>query len=190
MKKKRVSVQIEGRSYAVISADDDLYVQKVAEEVTESIRSAASSSTQLDTRDCAVLAALNFCDDRNKAVKRNSDVVKKADQIITHTNELNKEITEYKNKLTEAINENTRLSKRIKALDEQLRILLRENEALKKTPENRQTAETEMKFEKTIHDKKAEKEMGYVPMRQYSLFDGEKTNGKKNKNKNDEKKKN
>ena len=63
MEKKRVSVQIEGRSYSLITTDDEKYVQKVANEVLSHIRKAAQSTKQLDTRDCAVLAALNFCDD-------------------------------------------------------------------------------------------------------------------------------
>ena len=86
MEKKRVSVQIEGRSYSLITTDDEKYVQKVANEVLSHIRKAAQSTKQLDTRDCAVLAALNFCDDRNKALKKNKDYVEKADKIIQQTN--------------------------------------------------------------------------------------------------------
>ena len=195
MEKKKVSVQIEGRSYAIITSEDKSYVQKVAAEVTECIRNAASHSTQLDTRDCAVLAALDFCDDRNKAIKKNSDVVKKADQIIVRSNELNRACSEYKEKLTEAINESTRLSKRVKALENQLKELLDENEKLRNSCGGKQSDSEKDDFEKTVHDKKAEKMMGYVPMRQYSLFDGGKkqdssnaANNKSVKNKNDKEK--
>ena len=38
MEKKRVSVQIEGRSYSLITTDDEKYVQKVANEVLSHIR--------------------------------------------------------------------------------------------------------------------------------------------------------
>ena len=51
MEKKRVSVQIEGRSYSLITTDDEKYVQKVANEVLSHIRKAAQSTKQLDTRD-------------------------------------------------------------------------------------------------------------------------------------------
>lgn len=182
MEKKRVSVQIEGRSYAIITSDDKAYVQRVAAEVTESIRNAASRSTQLDTRDCAILAALDFCDEYNKAVKKNSDVVKKADQIIAHSNELNKTCTEYKEMLAEAINETTRLSKRVKALENQLRTLAEENERLKKSRESKHSENLKKSFEKTVNDKKAEKMMGYVPMRQYSLFEDGKADGSQDMN--------
>ena len=114
MEKKRVSVQIEGRSYSLITTDDEKYVQKVANEVLSHIRKAAQSTKQLDTRDCAVLAALNFCDDRNKALKKNKDYVEKADKIIQQTNDLNRLCKEYREKLTEAMNDNTRLIKSLK----------------------------------------------------------------------------
>ena len=82
MEKRRVAVQIEGRNYVVITTEDKSYVLGVAGEVTDSIRHAAQSGRNLDTRDCAVLAALDFCDDRHKAERRNKQLVDKADQII------------------------------------------------------------------------------------------------------------
>lgn len=120
MEKKRVSVQIEGRSYLLITTDDEKYVQKVANEVLSHIRKAAQSTKQLDTRDCAVLAALNFCDDRNKALKKNKDYVEKADKIIQQTNDLNRLCKEYREKLTEAMNDNTRLINNNKELEKDL----------------------------------------------------------------------
>lgn len=170
MTKKRISVQIEGRNYALITADDEKYVQSVAAEVVKHIRKAAANSKQLDTRDCAVLAALDFCDDRNKSIKKNKDFVEKADKIIHQTNDLNKMCSEYKEKLAEAINENTKLVKHIKVLNEQLRSLASENDSLRTALDNAGKEEPE----KTEDEKTTEKMMGYVPMEQYSLFDEEK----------------
>lgn len=181
MEKKRVSVQIEGRSYAVITSDSEEYVRSVSKDVTDSIRRASQSGRNLDTRDCAVLAAMDFCDDRNKAVKRNQDVIDKADLIIRQSADLAKQCKEYKEKLAGAINENTYLTKRIRALEEQLRMLVKENEKLKKQAESKKP-DNEKKFEKTVKEKKNEKLMGYVPMKQYSLF--EDGNGGKNNAKN------
>lgn len=169
MEKKRISVTLEGRSYIVITTDDEEYVQQVAKEVSASILNASRSAQHLDVRDCAILAAMDFCDDRNKEVKRNKDIVQKADQFIQKNNDLNKKIIEYREKLTDAINENTTLVKRVKALEEQLSTLNKENERLKKGDNKR--LENEKRFEKTVNDKKNEKVMGYVPMRQGSLFD-------------------
>lgn len=131
MEKKRVSVQIEGRSYSLITTDDEKYVQKVANEVLSHIRKAAQSTKQLDTRDCAVLAALNFCDDRNKALKKNKDYVEKADKIIQQTNDLNRLCKEYREKLTEAMNDNTRLINNNKELEKRLAVLGHEVSQLK-----------------------------------------------------------
>lgn len=171
MAKKRVSIQIEGRNYVLITTDDEKYVSTVADEVIKRIRKAAQTSKNLDTRDCAVLAALDLCDDKNKAVKKNKDIVGKADQIIQNTNDLNKSCKEYKERLAEAINENTRLVKRIKALENQLRTLSNESIDLKESLKSSKKTEVDKPVEKTAEEKKNEKMMGYVPMRQYSLFE-------------------
>ncbi len=182
MNKKRISVQIEGRNYALITAEDEKYVQSVANEVIEHIRKTAQNSKQLDTRDCAVLAALDFCDDRNKATRKNRDFVDKADKIIQQTNDLNKSCKEYKEKLTEAINENTKLTRKIKELEKQMTVLRFENDQLKSKASAKNGTKQEEKPLKVLNDRqekteeelKNEKLLGYVPMRQYSLFDDDK----------------
>lgn len=175
MVKKRVSVQIEGRSYALITSDDEKYVESVADEITKRIRKAAQSSKHLDTRDCAILVALDLCDDRNKAQRKNKDIVGKADKIIQNTNELSKSCKEYKERLAEAINENTSLTRRIRVLEEQLRVLSKENGELKNQLEKCGKLD---EVEKAIQEEKAEKAKNGFEMKQYSLFD------KDDKNKN------
>lgn len=131
MEKKKISVQIEGRNYSLITTDDEKYVHKVANEVVSHIRKVAQSTKQLDTRDCAILAALNFCDDRNKAVKKNKDYVEKADKIIQQTNELNRLCKEYSDKLTESMNDNTRLTMNNRELEKRIAVLRHEVSQLK-----------------------------------------------------------
>ena len=161
MEKKRVSVQIEGRSYSLITTDDEKYVQKVANEVLSHIRKAAQSTKQLDTRDCAVLAALNFCDDRNKALKKNKDYVEKADKIIQQTNDLNRLCKEYREKLTEAMNDNTRLINSNKELEKRLAVLghevsqLKEKlESVEKSKEKAESEKNSVTMEKKTSDAK------------------------------------
>lgn len=158
---KRVSVQIEGRSYSLITTDDEKYVQKVANEVLSHIRKAAQSTKQLDTRDCAVLAALNFCDDRNKALKKNKDYVEKADKIIQQTNDLNRLCKEYREKLTEAMNDNTRLINNNKELEKRLAVLghevsqLKEKlESVEKSKEKAESEKNSVTMEKKTSDAK------------------------------------
>ena len=153
MEKKRVSVQIEGRSYSLITTDDEKYVQKVANEVLSHIRKAAQSTKQLDTRDCAVLAALNFCDDRNKALKKNKDYVEKADKIIQQTNDLNRLCKEYREKLTEAMNDNTRLINNNKELEKRLAVLGHEVSQLKEKLESVEKGKEKAKSEKSEPEK-------------------------------------
>lgn len=147
MEKKRVSVQIEGRSYSLITTDDEKYVQKVANEVLSHIRKAAQSTKQLDTRDCAVLAALNFCDDRNKALKKNKDYVEKAE---SEKSEHEKNSVSKEKKTSNAKNNMTEQS-------EDVPVNVLSNEA-----------------KKTEQELRNEKLLGYVPMTQFSLFDEDK----------------
>ena len=153
MEKKRVSVQIEGRSYSLITTDDEKYVQKVANEVLSHIRKAAQSTKQLDTRDCAVLAALTFCDDRNKALKKNKDYVEKADKIIQQTNDLNRLCKEYREKLTEAMNDNTRLINNNKELEKRLAVLGHEVSQLKEKLESVEKGKEKAESEKSEPEK-------------------------------------
>lgn len=144
--KRKVTVQIEGRNYSVITADDEKYVQNVADEVIAQIKEIITSSHHLDTRDCAILAALNFCDDRNKALRNKKDCVSKADKIIRQTNDLNKQCTEYKNRLAEVINENTALTRkylRLEKENQQLRNALQQAVNSAQTEENGAVGEEE-----------------------------------------------
>ena len=158
MEKKRVSVQIEGRSYSLITTDDEKYVQKVANEVLSHIRKAAQSTKQLDTRDCAVLAALNFCDDRNKALKKNKDYVEKADKIIQQTNDLNRLCKEYREKLTEAMNDNTRLIKSLKKdslfSDTRFHSLKKSSKVLKKAKKKPNRKKIQLQWKKRLQMQK------------------------------------
>lgn len=144
--KRKVTVQIEGRNYSVITADDEKYVQNVADEVIAQIKEIIRSSHHLDTRDCAILAALNFCDDRNKALRNKKDCISKADKIIRQTNDLNKQCTEYKNRLAEVINENTALTRkylRLEKENQQLRNALQQAVNSAQTEENGAVEEEE-----------------------------------------------
>lgn len=144
--KRKVTVQIEGRNYSVITADDEKYVQNVADEVIAQIKEIITSSHHLDTRDCAILAALNFCDDRNKALRNKKDCISKADKIIRQTNDLNKQCNEYKNRLAEVINENTALTRkylRLEKENQQLRNALQQAVNSAQTEENGAVEEEE-----------------------------------------------
>ena len=151
--KRKVSVQIEGRSYALITADDEKYVQGVADDVIAQIKKIVTSTNHLDKIDCAILASLNFCDDRNKALKKNKDYVEKADKIIQQTNDLNRLCKEYREKLTEAMNDNTRLINNNKELEKRLAVLGHEVSQLKEKLESVEKGKEKAESEKSEPEK-------------------------------------
>ncbi|HJI60402.1 MAG TPA: hypothetical protein OIM34_12200 [Ruminococcus bromii] len=99
------------------------------------------------------LAALNFCDDRNKALKKNKDYVEKADKIIQQTNDLNRLCKEYREKLTEAMNDNTRLINNNKELEKRLAVLGHEVSQLKEKLESVEKGKKKAKSEKSEPEK-------------------------------------
>ena len=171
MEKKRVSVQIEGRSYSLITTDDEKYVQKVANEVLSHIRKAAQSTKQLDTRDCAVLAALNFCDDRNKALKKNKDLEKRLAVLGHEVSQLKEKLESVEKGKEKAESEKSEpeknsVSKEKKASDAK-NIMTEQSDDI---PVNVLSNEAK----KTEQELRNEKLLGYVPMTQFSLFDEDK----------------
>ena len=161
--KRKVTVQIEGRNYSVITADDEKYVQNVADEVIAQIKEIITSSHHLDTRDCAILAAMNFCDDRNKALRNKKDCISKADKIIRQTNDLNKQCTEYKNRLAEVINENTALTRKYLRLEKENQQL---RNALQQAVNSAQTEENG-----AVEEEENEEIVRKMRQQQISLFD-------------------
>lgn len=161
--KRKVTVQIEGRNYSVITADDEKYVQNVADEVIAQIKEIITSSHHLDTRDCAILAALNFCDDRNKALRNKKECISKADKIIRQTNDLNKQCTEYKNRLAEVINENTALTRKYLRLEKENQQL---RNALQQTVNSAQTEENG-----AVEEEENDEIVRKMRQQQISLFD-------------------
>ena len=157
--KKKISVSVEGRTYSLITCDDEKYVQGVADEVVNHIRQTISSTVNFDIRDCAVLAALDFCDDRNKALRKNKDYVSKADRIIRQTNDLNKLCAEYKERLAEAINENTALLRKYKRIEKENERL---RDALAKSMNGCDNADITEEETESVQNSS---------MQQYSLFD-------------------
>ena len=109
------------------------------------------------------MAALNFCGDRNKALRNKKECISKADKIIRQTNDLNKQCSEYKTRLAEVINENTALTRKYKRLEkenEQLR------NALQKAVNSAQAEENEGE-----DDEESDEIIRKMRQQQISLFD-------------------
>ncbi len=67
MNKNRVQVKIGGATYTIVSEDDAQYVEALAEEINNEIRSVCNSNPSLSITQAAVLVALDQCDACKKA---------------------------------------------------------------------------------------------------------------------------
>ncbi len=65
--KNKTSVSIGGREYGIVSGEDNSYIQKIAIELDERIKTLANSYFSLTSLDVATLAALNLMDEYTKA---------------------------------------------------------------------------------------------------------------------------
>lgn len=67
MNKNRVQVKIGGATYTIVTEDDAQYVEALAEEVNNEIRSVCNSNPSLSITQAAVLVALDQADACKKA---------------------------------------------------------------------------------------------------------------------------
>lgn len=67
MNKNRVQVKIGGASYTIVTEDDPQYVETLAEEINDEIRSVCNSNPSLSITQAAVLVALDQSDACKKA---------------------------------------------------------------------------------------------------------------------------
>lgn len=95
MDKNKVSVFICGHKFNLITEDSEKYVTDIAQKVDTKINSLLSSSN-LSKEKCAVMAALDFCDDEAKARKSMTDVKEQIKDYIEDSAKLRDEITRLK----------------------------------------------------------------------------------------------
>lgn len=67
MNKNKVQVKIGGATYTIVTEDDPQYVEMLAEEISNEIRSVCNSNPSLSMTQAAVLVALDQADDCKKA---------------------------------------------------------------------------------------------------------------------------
>ena len=67
MNKNRVQVKIGGATYTIVTEDDAQYVEALAEEINNEIRSVCNSNPSLSITQAAVLVALDQTDACKKA---------------------------------------------------------------------------------------------------------------------------
>lgn len=114
----KITVYVGGRRFTLVSADKEEYVRKIAENVDKRIEHIAKVYPQLDMRGCAVLAALDFADDEQKALGRKGDITNQADKVLRQADKQSKQISRLKKQSEQMLEENTRLEEAQKQLRE------------------------------------------------------------------------
>lgn len=66
MEKKNVVIYVAGQRFSITTSDTDEYVIGIGEKVDVMIKGIAKDNPKLNRDACAILTALNFCDDETK----------------------------------------------------------------------------------------------------------------------------
>ncbi|MGN0453766.1 MAG: cell division protein ZapA [Ruminococcus sp.] len=120
MAKNRVTVYVGGRRLNLVSSESEEYMKNVAKNVNERINLISKSYTQLDARGCAVMAALDFADDEQKALGKKAELVHEANKVLRQADKHSKQIIELKK-------QNSALDSRCDELKEQVEELKKAN---------------------------------------------------------------
>ena len=66
MEKKNVAIFVAGQRFSIATTDSEEYVKGIGEKVDLMIKGIAKDNPKLNRDACAILTALNFCDDETK----------------------------------------------------------------------------------------------------------------------------
>ncbi len=109
MEKKKVTVFVAGQKLTLITTESEKYVNDIANKVETTINSLFASSN-LSKEKCAVMAALDFCDDETKA--------------RASMNEIKEQIKDYIEDVSKLKEENASLKAEVEKLKEEKKVLL------------------------------------------------------------------
>lgn len=96
MKNNKVTVYVGGRRFVLVSSESEKYVKGVAGRVNERLADITKNYGQLDAWGCAVMAALDFADDEQKALGKKAELVFQADKVLKQADKLSKQIVDVK----------------------------------------------------------------------------------------------
>lgn len=207
MKKRKVSVFVAGQKFTIITEDSEKYVTDIASKVDTSINSLVIKSNMTRER-CAVLTALDLCDDEAKARQALSELREQIKDYIQDAARLKKENEQLKEQIEILNREKERLSQSKKTMvatsssvsskqtdlknqitsdsdlpfDRDAEALNTPQESSENKTDNDTQSHKQQKKSKHEHihsnpykqkfsNKDANEEKGYIPQRQYSLFD-------------------
>lgn len=199
MEKKKVTVFVAGQKLNLITSESQKYVSDIASKVDTAIMSMFTSSN-MSREKCAVMVALDLCDDEAKLRQAMNEVKEQVKDYIVDISslkaenaELKAEIEKLKNEKKELLNSKKTLiasaveikdSKKVETKTEEKEInadddLSFDFEEEKVEEPKKEAPKTEKKRHNHNHTnpykerfmKEQKEEKGYTPVRQYSLFD-------------------
>lgn len=93
----RITVNILGRTYTLISEDDPEYVQRCAAHVDKVMKDTAAPT--LSQVDCAVLSALNIADELYREKAREEELRRELMDLMNEAGALNVQLSEAKRQI-------------------------------------------------------------------------------------------
>ena len=202
MEKNKITVFVSGHKLTLITEESEKYVTDIASKVETTINSLFSASN-MSKEKCAVMAALDFCDDEFKSRMTLNEVKEQIKEYIEDTAKLRAENEALKAEIEKLKGEKEELLKskktmiasaveikKEKTVTEEIEISSDDDLFFDDEDENTDVAvEKEEakapKVEKKRHNhehvnpykekflSKNKNDKGYTPVRQYSLFDEE-----------------
>ena len=94
----RATVTVDGRSYTLIAAEDETYVQKVAAYVDEQVKSVIQG-TRVSAVDGATLAAINLADQYFKEMATSENLRRQLKEYLEEGAKQKLEISELKREI-------------------------------------------------------------------------------------------
>ncbi|MEE3332896.1 MAG: cell division protein ZapA [Ruminococcus sp.] len=95
------TVFVAGKRFVLLSDDKENYVQKLASEVSASIARIAEDNPSLDRRSSAILCALDYADDKYKAMGKSRSISDKAQPLIAQADKQSKQLRELKDQVSQ-----------------------------------------------------------------------------------------
>lgn len=96
--KNRVTVTIGGQQYTLLAAEEDGYVQKVADYVDGKLKETMAGG-KMAMVDGAVLAALNIADERYKEQQNGENLRRQIKELLEESAKLKMELSECKREI-------------------------------------------------------------------------------------------
>ena len=136
MEKKKISVFVAGQKLTLITTESEKYVSTIASKVDTAINSMFTSSN-MSKEKCAVMAALDFCDDEAKARAALNELKEQIKDYIKDSETLRQENDALKSEIEKLKSEKAELLKSKKTL-------IASSVEIKKTTEKTEEIEIEI----------------------------------------------